>query len=316
MKYAFVEKDMMIPGEYPLAATITIPKQEQEVFPGILMIPGMGNVDRDENFMFLPMNILKDLSQVITQEGFVTLRYDKRGVGKSGGSFYRMSFWDLVEDAKAALDFLKNQPYVDKERIIVLGHSEGAIIASALYGKEPVDGMILLCGLAHSLEEVIERRKNRVLQDLDHIRGIKGLMFRLFQAKEILNHQYWAAKKKIMKDNRRVIRIKGKKLNAQWLREHFQYNVMEDLRKIDCPTLVLGGSADVQAASSQVEEIAQAIKGPVESHVIHNLSHILRKDQTTSSVLGGVLDYWKQVEKPIDLEVMQILIQWLKKFKI
>jgi pimeloyl-ACP methyl ester carboxylesterase len=166
------------------------------------------------------------------------------------------------------------------------------------------------------LEEVIERRKNRVLQDLDHIRGIKGLMFRLFHAKEILNHQYWAAKKKIMKDNGRVIRIKGKKLNSKWLQEHFQYNVMEDLRKIDCSTLVLGGSADVQAVPSQVEEIAQAIKGPVESHVIHNLSHILRKDQKVSSALGGVLDYWKQVEKPIDPEVIQIILEWLKKVKI
>lgn len=316
MKFAFVEKDIVIPGEYPLGATMAMPKKEQKTFPGVLMIPGMGNVDRDENFTFLPMNILKELSQAITEDGFVTLRYDKRGVGKSGGSFYRASFWDLVEDAKAALDYLKDQPNVDKERIIVLGHSEGAMIATALYGKEPVAGMILLCGFAHSLEEILERRKARILQDLDHSRGIKGLIFRLFQTKKFLDHQYWEAKKKIMKDRGKVIRVKGKKLNAQWLREHFQYDVMEDLRKIDCPTFVLGGSADVQATPSQVEEIAHAVKGPVESHVIHNLSHILRRDQAVSSVLGGFLDYWKQVEKPIDPEVIQMITQWLKKFKI
>lgn len=315
MQCDFMEKEVMIPGEYLLSATITIPKQEQAVIPGILMIPGTGNVDRDENFTFLSMNILKDLSQVMVQEGFVTLRYDKRGVGKSGGSFYRASFWDLVEDAKAALNFLRAQPYVDRKRIIALGHSEGAIIAAALYGKEPVDGMILLCGFAHSLEEIIERRKNRILQDLDHIKGIKGLLLRLLKAKAFLDWQYRATKKKVMKDKRTVIRIKGKRLNVQWLREHFQYNVMTDLKKVNCPTLILGGLADVQAASSQVVEIAQAIKGPVESHVIHNLSHILRKDPMVSSVLGGILDYWQQVEKPIDPEVIQILTEWLKRFK-
>ncbi|MFT9498080.1 alpha/beta hydrolase family protein [Anaerosolibacter sp.] len=316
MKYTFVEKDIIISGEYPLVGTITIPKLEDRLVPGILMIPGMGKVDRDENFKFLPMNILKGLSDALAEEGFITLRYDKRGVGRSGGNFYRASLWDLVEDAKAALELLKSHPYVDKRRIIVLGHSEGTIIAAALYRRKPVDGMILLCGLAHGMEEVIERRKNRILQDLEHIKGIKGKLLQLFKTKKILNCQYKKMKRKIMKDRGSVIRIKGKRINGQWLREHFRYNVMKDLRKIECPTLILGGSADVQAVPSQVQETARAIKGPVESHVIQNLNHILRKDSSVSSVLGGVLDYWIQVEQPIDPEVIQIITRWLKRFKV
>jgi pimeloyl-ACP methyl ester carboxylesterase len=315
MKHTFVEKDIIISAEYPLSGTITIPKVEAGLAPGILMIPGMGKVDRDENFKFLPMNILKDLSNVLAEEGFVTLRYDKRGVGRSCGNFYKTSLWELVEDGKAALELLKSQSYVDRKRVIVLGHSEGTIIAAALYSREPVDGMILLCGLAHGLEEIIERRKNKMLQDLDHIKGIKGKLLQLFKAKKLLNRQYKKAKRKIMIDQNTVIRIKGKRINGQWLREHFRYNVMNDLRKIECPTLILGGSADVQAAPSQVEEMAQMIKGPVERHVIQHLNHILRKDPSVNSVLGGVLDYWDQVEEPIDPEVVQILIKWLKKYK-
>ena len=67
-----------------LSGTLTLPSAEG-VYPAVLMIPGSGQVDRDENARKLPINAFRQISDYLVRQGYATLRYDKRGVGASQG---------------------------------------------------------------------------------------------------------------------------------------------------------------------------------------------------------------------------------------
>ena len=86
--------------------------------------------------------------------GFATFRYDKRGVGASGGDYWATGFNDRLTDAIAAVKWLASQPTLDASRVFVLGHSEGALIAIRLAsGAAQVAGAVLLAGSAKTGEQ-------------------------------------------------------------------------------------------------------------------------------------------------------------------
>jgi alpha/beta superfamily hydrolase len=78
------------------------------------------------------LNVFKEMSSYFVKEDFAVLRYDKRGIGKSGGDYKTAGFRDFVSDAHAAIRFLRSRTEVDPSRIIVLWHSEGGIIGPVL----------------------------------------------------------------------------------------------------------------------------------------------------------------------------------------
>jgi dienelactone hydrolase len=74
---------------------------------------------------------------------------DDRGTGESGGTFKGSTSADFAEDARAGLAYLRTRPEIRSDRLGVLGHSEGAIIAPMVADKEPeLRAIVLLAGIA------------------------------------------------------------------------------------------------------------------------------------------------------------------------
>ena len=92
-----------------LAGTITLP-DIQGTFPGVVLVPGSGQVDRNENAKKLAINAFREISAVLATKGIASLRYDKRGIGQSQGDFWKTGFYDNIKDASNAVDFLKHHP--------------------------------------------------------------------------------------------------------------------------------------------------------------------------------------------------------------
>ena len=152
---AFDEYEVAINSEFTLQGTITKPKADGK-YAAVVIIAGSGEIDRDGMIVPLKLesNIYKGLAHVMARLGVVTLRFDKRGVGKSEGEFLKTGMWDLVSDIEATIKYLKEQPFVDPENIILAGHSEGCMLATVVNARTPVNGLILLTGAAESLEPV------------------------------------------------------------------------------------------------------------------------------------------------------------------
>ena len=147
-------------------AQLTLPATGKGPFPGVLLIPGNGAADNNETLgpvikhHPVPPQPILQIAQYLSERGFATLRYDKRGIG---GNFTildknvwrNMTFNDLKQDAEKALNVLAQQPEVDPRRISIIGHSEGTMIAPRVAVDNPtkVRNIILVGAQAQNLRD-------------------------------------------------------------------------------------------------------------------------------------------------------------------
>ena len=114
-----------------LTGTLLVPSAP--VLPaGILLLSGSGPLDRDSNLPQQRLDVAAALGASLASHGIASLRFDKRGVGESGGQYLTTGFHRETADAAAALSALRNSPSIDPTRVAIIGHSVGATIAIRL----------------------------------------------------------------------------------------------------------------------------------------------------------------------------------------
>lgn len=137
-----------------LAGTLTFPKKKG-IFPAVVLLTGSGPQNRDEElFGHKPFRVLADY---LTSKEIVVLRLDDRGMGDSKGDFGMSTIENFSKDAISAFDFLSKQPQVDANKVGIIGHSEGALIAELLAGQNLPDlsFIVLLAGPSFSIDKLM-----------------------------------------------------------------------------------------------------------------------------------------------------------------
>jgi uncharacterized protein len=125
-----------------LAGTLTVPKS-MGPHTAMLLIQGEGPHTRDQLISRSPTFRL--MADHLARSGVAVLRVDKRGAGQSTGpSVDDSTIVDLAGDARACIDFLRRRPEIDPEKIGLLGHSEGAIVAPMVAANEPRVSFVVL----------------------------------------------------------------------------------------------------------------------------------------------------------------------------
>lgn len=148
-------------GDLGISGTLTLPNRAvpQAGLAGVVILNGLGPTNRDgvATSGGTPDTLYRDLSDALVKEGVVTLRYDKRGTGRSqlpAGTPLR--FDDIVADAAAAVSFLAERSEVDPKRLAVIGHEEGGLAAMQLAANEPrIRGLALISVPGRPLLEVL-----------------------------------------------------------------------------------------------------------------------------------------------------------------
>lgn len=140
-----------------LAGTLLVPHASGPV-PVVLLIAGSGPTDRDGNARMLGVvpGTLQELADSLARHGIATLRYDKRGVGASAFPGLReanLSFYQYATDASEWIPFLRADHRFS--RVIVAGHSEGALLGLIAMRGTVADAYISLEGPARPADEVI-----------------------------------------------------------------------------------------------------------------------------------------------------------------
>lgn len=299
---------------YTTNGTLTIPNDVRTTYPAALIISGSGKGDRDGNIKKVKMNIYKDLAEFLTSKGFITLRYDKRGTHQSGGNFHETGLSDLIDDAVQCVKFLQNHPKVDREKILILGHSEGSLIAPAVHKKVPVSGLILLAGAAEPSKDLTPRQSEKAYEEMNETKGLKGWLFRTLNVTEKARKQNEKIFQKVVDSDKAVMRVKGIKLNAKWLRETLSYNVCDYLEEVTCPVLAITGEKDLQVPPDHARLIAEKVQGEAEWHIISDMNHMLRTYKGDHTMLGLMKEYKTQLNQPIDSELFEKMDAWLEKY--
>ncbi|HDX9652658.1 alpha/beta hydrolase [Bacillus wiedmannii] len=308
----FDEYEVAINSEFTLRGTITKPKADGK-YTAVVIIAGSGEIDRDGMIVPLKLdsNIYKGLAHVMARLGVVTLRFDKRGVGKSEGEFLKTGMWDLVSDIEAMITYLKEQPFVDPENIILAGHSEGCMLATVVNARTPVNGLILLTGAAESLEEATKRQREIIYKELKEQKGIKGKLMRLLNIEKRGEKQAQKATEKMINSKKDIVKIGFKPMNAKWLREHFQHDIYKDLQQVTCPVLAIAGDKDFQANPEKAKRIGDYVQGDSEVHVIKNMDHTLKYFEGDFKALEFKKIYAEGADKPLHLELEGIIVNWM-----
>ncbi len=124
-------------GEVTMAGSLVVPDGDGP-YPAALLIAGSGPLDRDANHKKMALNLSRDLAQILADAGWASLRFDKRGIGESGGDYMSAGLFDELADVEAAYDWLDEQP--ETGPIVAVGHSVGSIMAAELAGRKPEFG--------------------------------------------------------------------------------------------------------------------------------------------------------------------------------
>ncbi len=291
-------------GALTLAGTLAAPAAGEPV-AAVLMLPGSGQTDRDDNAKRLALNVFPPLSAAIERQGLATFRYDKRGVGGSEGDYMTSDFDDRVTDAVAAVEWLRARPEVDAARVFALGHSEGALVAVRLAaGAAPVAGLVLLAGSARSGEQILLWQGRQIAGSLT---GVSKWMVRLLRI-DVLKSQRKALDR-IRSSDADVVRVQGRKINAAWMRQFMAYDPAPDLARVDVPVLAVTGGRDLQVDPDDLDRMRDLVKGPFEAVRPAGVTHLLRAEGRKRGLSG----YKEQIRRPVDPRVVSAVTGWLAK---
>ncbi|MDI3530525.1 MAG: uncharacterized protein PWP60_374 [Candidatus Atribacteria bacterium] len=292
----FLSQDTMLSG------TLTLPRGNPP-FPGVLLIAGSGPVDRDGNVpQGIQLNILQEMAYQLAECGFAVLRYDKRGVGKSGGDFAASGLYDLVADAQSALEFLTRQPEINSQRIALLGHSEGGTIACMVASENPaVSALVLMAAPARSLTELVKEQ----ITYLYLISGVKDPQ--IIQEAIAQQNKIFEALAQGKKE------VEGVPIPLwKWWKDYLEFDPQVFFQKIRVPTLILQGEKDYQVKTEDALKIAGILKqnGVLCKLVIFpDLDHLFRPVKGDFSSPEEYLD----TSRKIPQEVFEKICSFLKK---
>ncbi|MED1467731.1 alpha/beta hydrolase [Bacillus salipaludis] len=310
----FREKDVTIQSKVALKGTLSLPNVREEKGPAILIIGGTGKLDRNGKVNEkLDLKLYHQLAEFLTSLGFISLRYDKRGVAESEGDYYKTGLWDLVDDARAGVQFLKNLPEVNPDQVMVLGHSEGSMIGTLVAAREELAGAILLSGAVANLSEALKYQRDIAIQDVMTLKGFQGFLLRLLGVQNKIEKQAQKFTDKVLNSNKEVMKVGFSKINAKWMREHFQHNIREDLAKVTCPVLAITGERDIQANPKDLEDLSKYVQGESEYQIIENMGHSCKFQEKTSNMFSAKKDIISVSNLPIHPELLVVLEKWLEK---
>lgn len=312
----FAEEKILILGKYKIGATLSKPANPSKLkYPAVLLIAGSGKVDRDVNVPQIKTNIFKHLSVFFAEKGIISLRYDKRGCGESDGNYNEAGLTDYIDDAATVLRHLKSYPLVDPNKVMILGHSEGAFIAPAVYSQEATSGLLLLCGGIRPGKELLPMQPNQLAKEIQTLGGIKGCLLRFFRIDRLILWQFNRVLNRCLATDASVIKIFGLiDFNAKWLREFYNFNVRDFLSRIKCPTLVIGGEKDIQSDPDDINPIATMISDKLaEPYLIKDMNHLLRNFGGIHTLLACQWQYKQSVQDHLSKNLLITVEQWLKR---
>ncbi|MGB5672941.1 MAG: alpha/beta fold hydrolase [Gemmatimonadota bacterium] len=300
-----------------LAGTFTIPAGDGP-HPAVALLTGSGPQDRNSAlFGHRPFLVLADY---LTRSGIAVLRFDDRGIGSSTGDFAVATTPDFASDALAAVAFLQTRPEVDPEKIGLVGHSEGAIVApmaanrggdvafAVLLASTGVNGRELLVMQAKAMnraaglpETVIEERAEVQESVLDVAVVAENDSVAAEQARAILADAGLtgdAAEGQI------------RWLLSPWMKYFLVYDPLPELRDLSIPVLALNGEKDTQVPPIEnlvpVEEALREGGNPdVTAEVLPGLNHLFQTAET------GLPAEYTGIEETFSPAALEMIAAWI-----
>ena len=300
------DSDVIIPAlGFSLAGTLTMPPQMGRLrHPSVVLVTGSGSVDRDEVVAGIP--IFAQIAGALAREGFVVLRYDKRGTGQSGGRSESATLDDYADDLVTAVKWLSKRQDIDPRHIAVVGHSEGGAVAMlAAAHEEKISSLVVMAAPGVRGSELI-------LEQQEHLLDLMNTPAEERKAKIDLQKKIQEA----------VVSDKGweeippdlrKQADSAWFRSVLMFDPAAVIPKVKQPILVVQGDLDQQVAPHNADRLGELARkrkkaAPVEVLHLPGINHLLVPAKT-----GDVSEYVSLADKNVTPEVAKAIVDWLRR---
>jgi pimeloyl-ACP methyl ester carboxylesterase len=265
------------PQGHQLTGTLTMPVHRKLV-PAAVLITGLGPSERNGGMP--PWMPLRDLADALTRAGIAVLRVDDRGVGKSTGDHVPSTTYDEAHDVQTEVAWLRLQPGIDPNRIALVGHSEGGLIAPMVAAEDTAIAAIITFGAP----------------------GIPGPQLAREQTEQAVLHDSSIAAADRAKEIERQL---AEPLTPRE-RIFLTIDPLIYARRIRCPALIVQGGSDITVPTRSSEKLANAMREngntDVTVRIIPAVGHSLLPDPVGTS--AGTIFLPAFASSPQVLDVM------------
>ncbi len=275
------------PAVGPTAERVQAPTR----VPTVLLLSGSGPQDRDGSRADLAGYApFRDIADALSARGVAVLRLDDRGTGASSGQFAGATTYDFAHDAAAALRWLRAQSVVDTSRLIVLGHSEGALVALLVAAQDrALDALVLLGAPARSGRELARWQRAALV-------GSDAAAWPPTERGSILARADAEAERTAATD--------------PWMRVWFDLDPREVARRVRQPVLVLHGANDRQVPVGDAALLSAALRAAGDRDVsvrrFPSTNHLFLEDSD-----GDPRGYVRLSERQLRDDVVQAIVEWV-----
>jgi len=283
-------------GTLGLAATLTLPPGVAGRVPVAVIIAGSGPTDRNGNSMLgIRPNSYAQLAWRLAERGIATLRYDKRGMPGTQGTFdmAKMTLEDFAGDARAAAESLARDPRFS--RVVLVGHSEGASLAlMAARQGAPVAAVVHVSGLGRPLTEVIREQLGRQLDSATLVRYDTAMKHYLLGEQPA--------------DVPPQLAMLFVPVNQTFMRSLAAFDAPAAIRAVRQPVLIVQGETDLQASVADAVRL-HAARPDARLVVVPEVNHVLK--HVADKTLAGQGPSYTDPSLPIAPEVVAAIADWI-----
>ncbi len=316
-------------------ATITIPEGKGP-FPAAVLITGSGPQNRDEEIM--GHKLFAVIADHLTRKGFIILRVDDRGVGKSTGDFKKSTTGDFAGDVSSGVDYLLSRPEADPKKIGLIGHSEGGMIAPMVAAeRKDISFLVLLAGpgveiieLMAEQNEAIARSSGMSEKALQEIKPFFRMVVKsMLEAADstaaynntaLLIENWQAGKDSAVlaelnmasaKQRSEYVSAMSGEFQTPWFRYFLRFDPGQYISRLKCKVLALNGSKDIQVASRQnLPGIEAALKkSRSKNYEVMELPGLNHLFQTCSKC---TVNEYGELEETISPVALEAISNWMK----
>ncbi len=289
---------------FSLGATITPPVDPVKKAPAVVFVSGPGPQDRD--YTVFGVSIFGQLAGRLSKAGYFVVRYDARGVGRSGGRAESSRINEYADDAVSVVKWLRKRDDIDDHRIALVGYGDiGPIAMRAASREKSVAALALIASPGRTGREFTLEQQRQVLDRLQLSEAEKAqrlaMQVRIMDA--VANDSGWD-------DIPPEVREQA---DSPWFKSWLQFDPAKVMKDIRQPVLVLTGTLDSEvplAHADRLESLARARnKLPVtftRKSVVAGVNHLLVRATT-----GHVEEYPSLDTHDVSEGVSQALIDWL-----
>lgn len=288
--YTATDVTVPTPMGHTLAGTLTVPNGRGR-WPAIVTISGSGSQDRDEEIPIVKgFRPFRQIADTLGRMGVAALRMDDRGFGLSGGNAATSTSADFAQDIAAGVAYLRARADIDPDRIFLVGHSEGGMIAPMVAAADPrLRGIVLMAGPAQTGRQIIRFQNAYAIERNASIRP------------EARDSALGAAMRG----------VDSIATTNPWIRFFLDHDPVATAKGVRIPVLVLQGATDMQVTAGQAEALGAAFRRggnrDVTVRVFPEINHLFLRDAS-----GDPSGYGALPTGSIDPEVIGALTEWLR----